>query len=65
LTAAGAAYALPFEPADAERITALVDDLREQLGAGAFAVAVRRGVALNDGETIDFVREQIHALARS
>ena len=63
LTAAGAAYALPFEAADAERITALVDDLREQLGAGAFASAVRRGATLSDGEIIDFVREQIHALS--
>ena len=65
LTAAGAAYALPFEPTDAERITALVEDLREHLGAGTFAAAVRRGAALSDGETIDFVREQIHALAPS
>jgi predicted ATPase len=63
LTAAGAAYALPFEADDAERISALVDDLRRQLGAPAFAAAVRRGAALSDREIIDFVREQIQALA--
>ena len=63
LTAAGAAYALPFEATDAERITALVDELRDRLGAGAFAAAVRRGAALNDGEIIDFVHDQIRALA--
>ena len=62
LTAAGAAYALPIEAADAERITAQADDLRLQLGASAFATAVRRGTTLSDGEIIDFVREQIHAL---
>ncbi|MGZ4692314.1 MAG: BTAD domain-containing putative transcriptional regulator [Acidimicrobiales bacterium] len=63
LTAAGAAYALPFEAADAERITSLVDDLRDRLGASAFASAVRRGTTLNDGEIIDLVHEQIRALA--
>ena len=62
LTAAGAAYALPFEPSDAERITALVDDLRQRLGAAAFAAAVRRGATLNDSEIIDLVHEQIRAL---
>ncbi len=33
LSAAGAAYALPFAVADAERITSLVDELRDRLGA--------------------------------
>jgi predicted ATPase len=63
LTAAGSAYALPFEAADAQRINALVDDLRERLGAAAFASAVRRGSSLSDGEIIEFVRAQIRALA--
>ncbi len=63
LTAAGAAYALPFEAADAQRIGVLVDDLRDRLGAAAFASAVRRGTTLSDGEIIDFVRAQIHALS--
>jgi predicted ATPase len=63
LTAAGSAYALPFEAADAQRINALVDDLRDRLGAAAFASAVRRGSSLSDGEIIEFVRAQIRALA--
>ena len=63
LTAAGAAYALPFEAADAEHLSALVDDLRQQLGASSFASAVRRGATLSDGEIIEFVREQIHTLS--
>jgi len=62
LTAAGAAYALPFEAADAQRINALAEDLREKLGTATFASAVRRGAALTDGEIIDVVRDQIHAL---
>jgi predicted ATPase/DNA-binding SARP family transcriptional activator len=64
LTAAGAAYALPFEAADAQRIGVLVDNLRDRLGAAAFASAVRRGTTLSDGEIIDFVRAQIYALAK-
>jgi predicted ATPase/DNA-binding SARP family transcriptional activator len=63
LTAAGAAYALPFEATDAEHITALGSILRERLGAAAFASAVRRGAMLRDGEIIDFVHQQIQALA--
>lgn len=63
LAAAGAAYALPFEATEAERTTSLVDELRDRLGAGAFAAAVRRGASLNDGEIIEFVHEQIRALA--
>jgi len=63
LTAAGSAYALPFEAADAQQIGVLVDDLRDRLGAAAFASAVRRGTTLSDGEIIDFVRAQIHALS--
>jgi predicted ATPase/DNA-binding SARP family transcriptional activator len=63
LTAAGSAYALPFEAADAEQINVLVDDLRERLGPAAFASAVRRGSSLSDGEIIEFVRAQIRSLA--
>ena len=63
LTAAGAAYALPIEAADAQRITALADELRVQLGPSAFASAVRRGTSLSDGEIVDFARAQIHALS--
>ncbi len=63
LTAAGASYALPFEAADAEHLSALVDDLRQRLGASSFASAVRRGATLTDGGIIEFVREQIYALS--
>jgi predicted ATPase/DNA-binding SARP family transcriptional activator len=63
LTAAGSAYALPFDAADAQRINALVDDVRDRLGAAAFASAVRRGSSLSDGEIVEFVRAQIRALA--
>jgi len=63
LNAAGAAYALPFEAVDAQRINALIDDVRGQLGAPAFAAAVRRGASLSDGEIIDAVRDQIRALS--
>jgi len=62
LTAAGAAYALPFGAVDAERIGVLVEDLRDQLGGAAFASAVRRGASLSDGEIVDFVHGQIAAL---
>jgi hypothetical protein len=63
LTAAGSAYALPFEAADAQQIGELVDTLRDRLGSAAFASAVRRGTTLSDGEIIVFVREQIDALS--
>jgi hypothetical protein len=63
LTAAGSAYALPFDASDAQRINELVDDLRDRLGAAAFASAVRRGSSLSDGEIVEFVRAQIRALA--
>jgi hypothetical protein len=63
LAAAGSAYALPFEAADAQQINVLVDDLRGRLGPAAFASAVRRGSSLSDGEIIEFVRAQIRALA--
>jgi predicted ATPase/DNA-binding SARP family transcriptional activator len=65
LTAAGAAYALPFEAADAERLSALGPVLREQLGAATFATACRRGAMLRDAEIIEFVQQQIQALTRT
>jgi predicted ATPase len=62
LTAAGAAYALPFEPADAERLDALVSTLRTQLGPEPFAVAVREGAAMPDADLVAFVLRRIAAL---
>jgi predicted ATPase/DNA-binding SARP family transcriptional activator len=63
LTAAGAAYALPFEAADAEHLSELVHELRVQLGPAAFAVAVRRGASMTDAQTVAFVQAQIRALS--
>jgi hypothetical protein len=62
LTAVGAAFALPFEASDAERITDLVEILRERLGAAEFASVVRRGASMSDGEIIEFIHERIRAL---
>jgi predicted ATPase/DNA-binding SARP family transcriptional activator len=62
LTAVGAAYALPFEASDAERIAELVGMLRVHLGAADFASAVRHGASMRDSEIIDFIQERITAL---
>ena len=64
LVAAGAAYALPFEPADAEHLSELVDDLRQELGVARFAAAVHRGAAMRDAEIINFVHAEIERLTR-
>ncbi len=63
LTAVGAAYALPFEASDAERINDLVETLRDRLGVAEFAAAVRQGASMSDGQIIEFVQERIGALA--
>jgi tetratricopeptide (TPR) repeat protein len=62
LTAAGAAHALPFVPADAERLTESVTQLRSSLGPAAFADAVRRGASMKDGEIVSYIKQQIAAL---
>ena len=62
LTAIGAAYALPFEASDAERIDALVDELRDEMRPGEFATAVRRGASMTDGEIVEFVQARIRVL---
>jgi predicted ATPase/DNA-binding SARP family transcriptional activator len=62
LTAVGASYALPFEASHAERDTALTALLREQLGAAEFALAVRRGASMRDGEIIEYTQGRIAAL---
>jgi predicted ATPase len=63
LSSAGAASALPFGAVDAQRIAGLVDEIRQTLGPDTFAVTVRRGAAMTDGELIGFVRTQIRALS--
>ncbi len=60
--AAGVAYALPFEPSDAEHLAGLVGELKRELGSARFAAAVRRGAALRDAEIISFVRDEIARL---
>lgn len=62
LTATGAAYALPFEASDAERINKLVVELRYEMRAADFAVAVRHGASMTDGEIVEFVQERIRVL---
>ena len=62
LTASGAAYALPFEPADAERLDAVVVDLRGELGPHEFASAVREGAAMPDPTLVAFVLDRIKML---
>jgi predicted ATPase/DNA-binding SARP family transcriptional activator len=59
LVAAGAAYALPFEPGDAERLEQQAQLLRRVLGPAPFATAVRRGTAMGDSETVSFVQSAI------
>jgi tetratricopeptide (TPR) repeat protein len=64
LSAVGAAYALPFEASHAERDTAMTALLRDQLGAAEFALAVRHGASMRDGEIIEFTQARIAALTR-
>lgn len=62
LTAAGAAYALPYEPADAKRLTEDVLSLRHLLGPRGFAEATRQGTALSEGQVVTFVLGEIDRL---
>jgi hypothetical protein len=65
LTAAGASYALPFQPADAERLDAIVPDLRASLGPVRFGAAVRLGAAMPDTDLVAFVLRRIADLTAS
>ena len=62
LVAAGAAAALPFEPADAQQLAAEADRAREVLGPAEFDAAVRRGAAMSDANTVAFVQSEIERL---
>lgn len=62
LTAVGAAEAMPIAPADAERLSGSVADVRSMLGPATFADAVRRGASLRDREIVSFVKQQIAEL---
>ncbi len=63
LTAAGAAYALPFVATHAEHITKQVAALRENLGSADFAAAVRRNATMSDAQIVEFIRGRISILA--
>ena len=63
LTAAGAAHALPFEPADAQRLDAIVVDLRSLLGNAYFVAAVGRGASMTDSEIVEYLIDRIDELA--
>ena len=62
LTAVGAAEAMPIAPADAERRSGSVADVRRRLGPATFADAVRRGASFRDREIVNFVKQQIAEL---
>lgn len=62
LAAIGAAFALPFEASDAERIDTLVEQLRDDMRPAEFATAVRRGASMTDSEIVDFVQARIRVL---
>lgn len=59
LVAVGAAYALPFEPADAERLTAQVETVRGLLTPVDFASDVRAGAGMTDSEIVAYARAEI------
>lgn len=52
LDTAGAATALPFEPSEAARVTALVLQVRSRYGPGAFDAARACGAAMRDEEVV-------------
>jgi predicted ATPase/DNA-binding SARP family transcriptional activator len=62
LTATGAAYALPYEPAAARLLAGEADVLRRRLGPVEYAAAVRRGAAMTDGEIVAHVMAEIDRL---
>lgn len=65
LTATGAAYALPYEPADAQRLANDVVTVRELLGPAGFASAARQGTAMSDDQIVTYALEQIERLTAS
>jgi predicted ATPase/DNA-binding SARP family transcriptional activator len=61
LRASGAASALPFEPNDADDVTAAVEALRAALGEAEFTAAVAAGTTLSEAELVNFVQARIAA----
>lgn len=62
LSAVGAEHALPFEPADAQRLAERVEQVRSLLGPARFAEAMRRGATMGDNQIVAFVKHQIDEL---
>ncbi|WP_433787043.1 BTAD domain-containing putative transcriptional regulator [Actinomycetospora sp. CA-101289] len=65
IDAAGATTALPFAPAEAERVVATVDTLRNRCGTAEFDRAVARGRTLRDEEVVQLTLETLAVLAGS
>ena len=59
LSAAGATYALPFEPADAERLRVSVKVLHDRLGAERFDTLAARGATMSDRTLVSYTLERI------
>jgi hypothetical protein len=59
LLTAGATSAMPFEPADAARLDAGIEEARLALGDERFDAARARGAAMGDRELVEFVLERI------
>jgi predicted ATPase len=62
LSRAGAIYALPFEPSDAEHLAEVVEQIRRQLGPDAFDRATSDGAALTEPALVAYIQERIAAL---
>ncbi len=65
LATAGATYAMPFEPSDAERLKAVVGQLRTELGEDAFDRAASDGAALAEPALVAYIQERIAVLVAS
>ncbi|MEJ2871449.1 BTAD domain-containing putative transcriptional regulator [Actinomycetospora sp. OC33-EN08] len=60
--AAGAATALPFEPGDADRITATAESVRVRLGEDEYGRAVATGRGMRDEDVVRMTLERLAAL---
>jgi hypothetical protein len=64
ISAAGADYALPFEPAGAARLRASVDILCHRLGPERFDAASARGSAMSSQALVTYVLDTIKSALR-
>ena len=63
IDAAGASSALPFEPAEADRVAATVDLVRARLGTEEFERADTRGRSMRDEDVVALTLETLRRLA--